>query len=142
MGFMSSLPAPTCAEAIRMRLITEGWCIACWHLVERTSLCEVHHLTVGGKHGAPRRGHAFTVGLCIWHHRGVLGSLSARHMADEFGPSYAIQPALFRRLMGRDEGLLRIQSHRLKVVCASYVRHPGRYADPHVPGGFVDANSA
>lgn len=136
MAMSSALPAPTKAEALRMRLIVECGCIACWWFAERTAWCEVHHLTVGGKHGAPRLGHAFTVGLCLWHHRGQLGSLSARSMAREFGPSYAIEPALFRRRVGRDEGLLRLQSRRLADVVATYVLSPGRYADPHLPGGL------
>jgi RecA-dependent nuclease len=115
MGF-STGPAPTKAEAKRMDLIPEAGCLACWIVTGRLVACEVHHLTIGGKHGAPRRGHAFTVGLCGWHHRGI-PPLRA-------GPSYAREPSAFRRQFGDDAALLQLQSRRLAVVAATYLIRP------------------
>lgn len=145
MGMSSALPAPTRAEQLRMDLITQGGCITCWAFAEVGCVCEVHHLTIGGKHGAPRRGHAYTLGLCPWHHRGAIDPAQAQRlgvytpagMAELVGASYARLPVLFRTTFGRDDALLRIQSRRLEQVAASYLIHPGRYADPALPGGFA-----
>lgn len=141
----TGLPAPTVAEARRMDLIALGGCICCWEFAEIEALCEVHHLTTGEHHGQLRRGHAFTVGLCPWHHRGAIqlgDSLSRlRHapgqLANLVGPSYARQPNAFREAFGGDDALLRLQSLRLAQVAATYLIHPGRYADPVMPGGFA-----
>jgi hypothetical protein len=142
----TNLPAPTVAEALRMRLIVEGGCICCWEYAELGVPCEVHHLTIGGHHGAPRRGHAFTVGLCVWHHRGnaplpqafgIHVSPTAAYLHELVGPSYARLPGTFRDTFGGDDALLRLQSLRLARVAGSYLIHPGRYADPHRPGGFA-----
>ena len=116
---MSYGPAPTKAEQVRMDLIPECGCLACWQILLRKIVCEVHHLTVGGKHGAPRLGHAFTIGLCDWHHRGVGSGLRA-----EFGPSYAREPFAFRERFGRDDRLLVLQAERLAVVAATYLIRP------------------
>ena len=124
----SSLPAPTKAESLRMDLIVQAGCIAHWQL-GKVCACEVHHLTVGGKHGAPRLGHAFTVGLCSWHHRGV-GPLPARVMEAEIGPSYARNPRAFRQQFGDDSALLRIQRVRILAVVRSYLIPPGEFACP------------
>ena len=146
MAMSSALPAPTVAEARRMDLIVQGGCICCWDFAELGSACEVHHLTEGGKHGQPRRGHAFTLGLCPWHHRGVVDGYAARLLGedvspaillDRVGPSYAQQPSAFRREFGGDDRLLELQSARLVIVCAQYLIHPGRYADPARTGGFA-----
>lgn len=144
----TGLPAPTVAEARRLDLIVLGGCICCWAYAELGTPCEVHHLTVGEHHGQVRRGHAFTLGICAWHHRGqrplplVLAAglqraPSPELMADLVGPSYAIEPNAFRREFGGDEVLLQVQSRRLAEVAAQFVVHPGRYADPALPGGFA-----
>lgn len=94
MAFRShSLPPPTDEDRARWALIRVCGCIACgrpWP--------EIHHLTVGGKHGAPRLGHRFTIGLCRWCHRG--------YPPRGPGPSYASQPRLFRETYGDDQTLL------------------------------------
>lgn len=132
MTFGSALPAPTKAEALRMALVVEAGCICCWAWAQLATPCEVHHLTVGGKHGAPRRGHAFTIGACPWHHRGV-GSPA---LEAQVGPSYAAAPLPFRRAFGGDGRLLEIQSGRLAAVASTYLISRGRYADPVLPGGL------
>jgi hypothetical protein len=103
----------------------EGGCIVSHHLGlyiempdgERKPIpCEVHHLTVGGKHGQKRRGHRFTVGLNPWSHRGVpFGPYSARECKAMFGPSYAKEPRAFRELYP-DELLLAWQDELLGVT--------------------------
>lgn len=124
----SSLPPPTKAEAMRMDLIVQAGCIACF-MRGYSSPCEVHHLTVGGKHGAPRRGHAFTIGLCPWHHRGVSGG-SPRYMAETFGASYARSATAFRLGFGDDPVLLQVQRARILSVVRSYLIPPGDFACP------------
>ena len=146
MAMSSALPAPTVAEARRMDLIVQAGCICCWEFAEFGTPCEVHHLTIGEHHGAPRRGHAFTLGICGWHHRGErplplalrLGRPPTAQLLTELvGPSYARTPNAFREVFGGDEVLLRLQSRRLAEVAATYLIHPGRYADPALPGGLA-----
>lgn len=86
-------PPPTPDEAARHALIRACGCICCGR-----ADVEVHHLTVGGKHGAPRLGHRFTIGLCRWCHRG--------YPPRGPGPSYAREPRLFRQTYGNDQTLL------------------------------------
>lgn len=124
MSFGTSLPNPTKAEALRHDLIREGGCICCWIYAELHTPCEVHHLTVGGKHGAPRRGHAFTLGICVWHHRGV-GSTS---LIASVGPSYHHTPRKFREVFGNDDELMIVQARVLRRVHNSYLISPGIYA--------------
>ena len=146
MALGTGLPAPTVAESRRMDLIVEGGCICCWEFAELGVPCEVHHLTEGGHHGQLRRGHAFTVGLCGWHHRGswdyatweAIGRPAGKVYASAaVGPSYARTPNAFREAFGGDDVLLQLQSRRLIQVAATYLIHPGRYADPALPGGLA-----
>lgn len=110
-----STSTPTKAQAIRMEAIHRCGCIACRKYRGLISPAEVHHLTVGGRHGQKRRGHDFTVGLCAWHHRGegVLQELEPR-----LGPSYARTPRLFRETFGQDDELLAYQNDLLARVAA------------------------
>jgi hypothetical protein len=135
----SGLPAPTVAESLRMGLITQGWCIACLAFADVCAHCEVHHLTTGGKHGQVRLGHAYTVGLCCWHHRGEIpldlslsmGTRRARALVAEVrGPSYAEEPSAFREAFGGDAGLLQLQARELRRVHDSFLISPGKYACP------------
>lgn len=134
----AGLPAPSKAEALRMRLIAEGCCVACWRTAMVRSLCEVHHLTEGDRHGQLRLGHAWTVGLCCWHHRGeidadlriLLGRGASRAVAAVLGPSYAVEPAAFRDRYGGISGLLQLQARELRRVHDSYLISPGAYACP------------
>lgn len=142
--FGTGLPAPTVAQQLRMDLIVEACCIACIACGFREP-CEVHHLTVGGKHGQPRRGHAYTIGLCPWHHRGAvslavydrLGVHTRGRLVDLIGPSYALQPFVFRGSFGDDDKLLAVQSVELARVASTYVVPRRGYADPVLPGGIA-----
>ncbi len=60
--------------------------------------CDIHHLTSGGR----RMGHAYTIGLCPWHHRGVPSP------ADDFGsgPSLAYSKRAFNEAYGTEITLL------------------------------------
>jgi len=120
----SSLPNPTKAEALRHRLIIEGGCIACWLYAELHTACEVHHLTTGGKHGQLRRGHAFTLGICPWHHRGV----GSKSLIATVGPSYQHTPRKFREVFGTDDELMVVQARILRQVHNTYLISPGIYA--------------
>lgn len=106
---------PTVAQQQRMDAITEIGCIVAHRLGIRFGDCpvpaEVHHLTVGAKHGAKRRGHDFAIGLNPWPHRGEpFGDMSAARCEELFGPSYARQPRKFREEVGSDEYLLHLQN--------------------------------
>lgn len=106
---------PTVAQQQRMDAITEIGCIVAYSLGidlgDRPIPAEVHHLTVGGKHGAKRRGHDFTIGLNPWSHRGEpFGGMSAARCEELFGPSYALQPRKFRQEVGSDDYLLDLQN--------------------------------
>jgi len=101
----------TVAQQQRMDAIREIGCIVAQSLGLGYVPCEVHHLTVGGKHGAKRRGHDFTVGLNPWSHRGEpFGGMSADTCERLFGPSYAKQPRRFRQEIGSDDYLLDLQN--------------------------------
>ncbi|WP_329768936.1 Ref family recombination enhancement nuclease [Stenotrophomonas maltophilia] len=102
---------PTIAQQQRMDAITEIGCIVCDALGHGFMPCQVHHLLVGGKHGQKRRGHAFTIGLCPWHHVGEpMAGLSHSACADRYGPSYAREPRRFRQEIGTDDYLLDLQN--------------------------------
>lgn len=106
---------PTVAQQRRMDTIAEIGCIVAHSLGidlgDRPIPAEVHHLTVGGKHGAQRRGHDFTIGLNPWSHRGEpFGGMSAARCEELFGPSYARQPRKFRQEVGSDDYLLDLQN--------------------------------
>lgn len=106
---------PTIAQQNRMDAITEIGCIVAHSLGinwgDMPIPAEVHHLTVGGKHGARRRGHDFTIGLNPWSHRGEpFGGMSAARCEELFGPSYARQPRKFRQDVGTDDYLLDLQN--------------------------------
>jgi hypothetical protein len=100
---------PTAAQAERFELIRENGCVACL-IYGLETWPEIHHLTVGGRHGQKRRGHDYTIGLCSWHHQGNPG-FNSRDMCElVYGPSYALQPKLFRETFGQDDFLLAYQN--------------------------------
>jgi len=107
-----STGTPTKAEAARMDAIKEaGICLACYqHGYKQPAHVEIHHLLSGNK----RRGHGFTVGLCVWHHRGLppcgWDSAQAEY---ELGPSLARGSKPFRAMFGTDDELLSIQNEMI-----------------------------
>jgi len=105
-----SLPEATPEQIRRWALIGDDGCLCCRLLLGIRRFCEIHHQTVGGKHGAPRLGHDFTIGLCPWHHR---GEAFVGEDADTWGPSYAKTPKAFRDEFGSDSWLLGVQNNRI-----------------------------
>jgi len=104
-----STGAPTKAQIERFELIRDCGCVACL-IYGLQTYPEIHHLTVGGRHGQKRRGHNFTIGLCSYHHRGDVG-FSTRELCElAYGPSYALQPKRFRETFGQDDELLAYQN--------------------------------
>lgn len=103
--------AATKAQKKRFVAIKELGCIAClMREIPGPVECDVHHLTVGGKHGAPRRGHDYSIGLCSWHHRGQHNTASLHYSA---GPSYYHEARKFREVFGDDDYLLSMQNDML-----------------------------
>lgn len=97
-----STSTPTAAQQRRFAAIHEIGCICCRELGLGFVPAEVHHLTIGGRHGQKRRGHDATVGLCAYHHRGAGYGTAA------MGASYARHPHTFRA-QWPDARLLEIQ---------------------------------
>lgn len=103
---------PTRTQQARFDAIKELGCICCLRDGQLMP-AEIHHLTIGGKHGQKRRGHDFTIGLCSWHHRGVIEYGTTALYAERYGPSYALQPRLFRETYGQDDALLARQNEAI-----------------------------
>lgn len=107
---------PTLAQARRFERIKEIGCVVAQHLGLGYIPCDIHHLTVGGKHGQRRLGHDFTVGLNPWSHQGVpFSNYTTAECKRMFGPSYAREPRAFRELYP-DETLLAWQDELLGVT--------------------------
>lgn len=109
---MGPTKAPTKAEAERMAKIVQIGCILCNADPPGTSgTPEVHHLLDCGQ----RRGHAFTICLCSWHHRGVPpDGMKKKEATEKFGPSLDQGTKLFKARFGKDDELLEYQNHLLK----------------------------
>ncbi len=107
---MKRAKKPTKSEAERMDRVKNGPCLACQIWGKSTKMTvEVHHQT---KHGRTL-GHAFTVGLCHFHHQAKLlprGFDSRKAAAAEFGPSYADGREPWEKEFGTDEELLTMQN--------------------------------
>lgn len=98
---------PTAAQLARWDAIRDAGCVAC-AMYGTYTYPEIHHMTVGGKHGQKRLGHDFTFGLCPYHHRGV-------PVAGVQGTSFALNPRAFRETFGEQDALLAFQDELLKA---------------------------
>lgn len=106
-----STSAPTKAQARRFIAIQESGCIACRQDGRISPGCEIHHQNLDGKAGQKRLGHDHTIGLCPWHHRGVLpNGWSLKVATATFGPSLAVNSNAFRERYGDDERILILQN--------------------------------
>lgn len=107
-----STAKPSAAEQTRFQHIRVVGCIACMLGDQRGfGRTEVHHLLVGGKHGQKRRGHAFTIGLCGWHHQGTRPQgMHEREGRKAYGPSFKLHARAFRETYGQDDELLDYQN--------------------------------
>jgi hypothetical protein len=112
-----STGTPTKAQQARHDAIREAGCIVARMRGLGFVPAEIHHLTIGGKHGSKRRGHDHVVGLNPYSHRGYpFGGMSAARCEELFGPSYARQPRLFRETFGQDAALEAFQAQLLGEV--------------------------
>ena len=99
---------PTKAQQSRFEAIKTLGCIACRLAGIGNVPCDVHHMTVGGKHGQKRLGHDYTFGLCKWHHVG-----ERIDFVETIGPSFAKEPRKFREHFGSQDELLGKQNEVL-----------------------------
>ncbi|WP_280883811.1 Ref family recombination enhancement nuclease [Stenotrophomonas sp. 1278] len=112
----SNAPAPTRAEAERIRVAKRGPCMVCLLLFMRNLLpehrvirgCEYHHC----KSGNIRRGHAFGFAMCEWHHeRKPLQGKSFQWMSRVYGWSLKEGSRTFHDLYGSDDELIDQQTY-------------------------------
>lgn len=84
-------------------------CIACKVRGIYTSEVEIHHLNTCGQAGRKRRGDAYTVPLCVYHHQGRANpGASLKACQALLGPSLARESKRFREEIGNDEMLLEL----------------------------------
>lgn len=102
-----STGTPTKAQQLRFFALREIGCLTCWIAGKGFVPAEVHHLTIGGKHGQKRRGHDYSLALCDYCHRGI------GNPADHGTPSLAREPRAFRERFGSDDCLLAEQNKRI-----------------------------
>lgn len=110
-----STTTPTKEEAAWLVAVKQGPCLACLIFTgERRHGCDAHHLLSGGR----RIGHLATIGLCAWHHRGMIYEPNPRgfqRMRDALGPSLMDGSKPFRAAYGTDAELLALQKQVLGV---------------------------
>lgn len=112
----------------RFDLLQDLDCVCCWlaeqHGLDRTDLPEeIHHLNMGGQPGKKRRGHRYTIKLCVFHHKGSFNGLPApsgqdgvdwlEEKAAIHGPSWAQSARRFREFYGTDDYLLELTDRAL-----------------------------
>lgn len=104
--------APTVAERARFEKIIARGCLACRaERVYQAQRTEAHHLLSGGR----RRGHAFTIPLCGWHHRGEPPpDWNTKTAREAFGPSLRLESRAFHARYGTDDELLARADH---LIC-------------------------
>ncbi|WP_313217518.1 Ref family recombination enhancement nuclease [Stenotrophomonas sp.] len=116
---------PTASEAARIVACKEGLCVACvirseqpsapWHFTVFPG-CDYHHLLSGGR----RIGHMSGIGLCGWHHRGIVGfGCTHQEMRDHYGPSLAEGSKPFHAAFGSDSELIARQDQMLGIGVAA-----------------------
>lgn len=110
---------PTKAQEARFLAIQMLGCIVCRKHKRIFRAAEIHHLTVGGRHGQKRRGHDYTIGLCGWHHRGANAFGNPDLGLKTYGPSYALHARQFRETYGSDDQLLAYQNELIERKAAA-----------------------
>ena len=108
---------PTIEQEKRHQAIRDAGCIVAHKLGLSKIPCAIHHLTIGGKHGAKRRGHDFVLGLNDWSHQGIpTMGWSPERCREVLGPSYAKEPRAFREQIGYDHELEELQARILGEI--------------------------
>lgn len=92
----------------------------CCHLSEVANVpCEKHHLNENDQPGSKRRGEAYTVGLCRWHHTGHCHCTGVRRDCAichaQYGPSWYWHKREFLDLYGSGDNLLAEQNARIEL---------------------------
>jgi hypothetical protein len=102
----------------RSALIHDLPCVACsMDGNPQPNETEMHHLTLGGLHGKPRRGEDQSVPLCRYHHRGVLPrGMTGSQALKKYGPSYAKSPKAFRKRYLGDEFMLSMTNNCIEAT--------------------------
>ena len=77
-------PRQTKEEAQRNKIIKAGGCMLTWLKFGEKKYAEIHHITIPGK----RLGHAYTIPLSPWYHRGVCDpGKTKEEMRTQYGAS-------------------------------------------------------
>lgn len=85
-------------------------CMACRQRGLQASYIEIHHLLSGNK----RRGHKYTISLCLWHHRAqLMYGYTKKDLREIYGPSLAEGSKPFHFWFGTDDDLLAEQDRLL-----------------------------
>jgi hypothetical protein len=100
---------PTKADQARFIKIKEDGCLLCRIDSDLYMEPDINHL----KQGNIRRGHQFTTGECLWHHRGVY---EPERFERTPGPSRANGSRTFHAHYGSDDFLLNLQNIRLEAL--------------------------
>lgn len=103
----------TKAEKARMRDIPDLGCMAC-AVAGKYRWATVHHLVEAGK----RLGHAYTIGLCPWHHQGPEAEPGSIEL---YGPSLAKNKRDFVTTYGTERQLLELQNKIFEAFRAGLV---------------------
>lgn len=107
----------------RFRLIYEIGCVACY-VQGYFQPCQIHHLNLDQHAGQERRGDAFTIGLCPWHHVGEpIAGATQKQCRIMFGPSMKHEPRAFRERFGSDDHQLRYQNYLIRQRAVLRVGH-------------------
>lgn len=115
---ITSGPAPTKDEAHRIDTFRWIGCVVSYQYLKRRdqrnlAQYDVHHLVEGNR----RLGHAFTIPLHPWFHRGLIeDGWTAQDMREEFGPSRARNPRDFAARFGSDRELLDVTNQLLAAM--------------------------
>lgn len=74
---------------------------------------DVHHLVEGGK----RLGHAFSIPLSPWFHRGIPpDGMNVIEATARYGPSLALNPKRFKEHFGTDRELLEATNRLIEAM--------------------------
>jgi hypothetical protein len=102
------------ADQRRMERFPHVGCVACRLDGRRNFNTQAHHLNEHGRAGQKRRGDAFTIPLCPWHHQGLPpNGKDSKWATEHMGPSLAKQSKAFRERYGNDDSLLAYTNDRL-----------------------------
>lgn len=116
-GMKHSTGKPTKAEQARIDSFRHIGCIVSRVFYGEHVDYDVHHLTDCGR----RLGHAFTIPLSPWYHRGVVpDGLTHAEALDYFGPSLALSKLKFIQRFSTERQLLAKVNELLEIGCLAH----------------------